>query len=278
MKTIYLNENNLAYYQKEAKPNVVALGCFDGLHHGHIKVIQTALKKAEEKKVSLSVMSFYPHPKTVMSGNSRFDYLIPQEEKEAKLKKLGVDTFLQVKFTKQFAALSPEMFVKEYLLELGVIHAVAGFDFTYGHSGAGNMQRLRMDSSDQIDVTTVEKLEYRGEKISSTSVRKRLSTGNVEELPHFLGQFYEMQCVWDGRRFQLSPHYTLPADGSYAVELKSDKNIIHTEVLVSENEIICLQEVPKDHLGNLTVVWKKRTGDGSYLTNKKKDSNILVFS
>ena len=58
METIYLNKGNLAAYQGIASSNVMALGCFDGLHHGHVKVIQTAWQEAKERQVSLSVMSF----------------------------------------------------------------------------------------------------------------------------------------------------------------------------------------------------------------------------
>ena len=57
---------------------------------------------------------------------------MPLSEKEEKLRKLGVDTFYIVEFDKDFASLSPEQFVAKYLIDLGVVHAVAGFDFTYG--------------------------------------------------------------------------------------------------------------------------------------------------
>ncbi|MFL6560396.1 MAG: adenylyltransferase/cytidyltransferase family protein, partial [Bacillus sp. (in: firmicutes)] len=57
METIYLNPENLAVYQQEAKPSVMALGFFDGIHNGHREVIKTAYQKAKEKNLSLSVMS-----------------------------------------------------------------------------------------------------------------------------------------------------------------------------------------------------------------------------
>ena len=69
------------------------------------------------------------------------------------LQKLGVDTFYIVEFDQEFASLSPEEFVINYLTNLGVIHAVAGFDFTYGHKGKGNMERLKSDSGGLIETT-----------------------------------------------------------------------------------------------------------------------------
>ena len=89
-------------------------------------------------------MSFFPHPKVVISnGKEKVNYLMPISEKEKILKSLGVDTFYIVKFDKTFAQLSPEEFVAEYLTSLGVVHAVAGFDFTYGRRGAWEFESLK---------------------------------------------------------------------------------------------------------------------------------------
>src|SRR3954469_25671010 len=111
METIYLNQGNLIDWQKKAKQNVMALGFFDGLHNGHCEVIKTASQKAKERNVSLSVMSFFPHPKTVISnGKKRVCYLMPPSEKEEMLRKLGVDTFYIVEFDKEFASLLPKQF------------------------------------------------------------------------------------------------------------------------------------------------------------------------
>lgn len=93
MKTIYLNKENSAAYQVLASSNVMALGCFDGLHLGHVKVIQSALQEAKERNVPLSLMSFFPHPKTVIEGKACFHYLMPQSEKEKRLSELSVDIF-----------------------------------------------------------------------------------------------------------------------------------------------------------------------------------------
>jgi len=89
METIFLNRENLAAWQEKARPSVMALGFFDGLHNGHCEVIKTALRKAKEKDVSLAVMSFFPHPKTVLSnGKKRVCYLMPPSEKEERLREL----------------------------------------------------------------------------------------------------------------------------------------------------------------------------------------------
>ncbi|MCQ6279051.1 FAD synthetase family protein [Bacillus sp. EB600] len=275
METIYLNRENLGIWQEKAKPNVMALGCFDGLHTGHCKVINTAFEKAKQKNVKLAVMSFFPHPKTVVTnGKKQVHYLMPLSEKEEKLRSLAVDTFYIVEFDQEFAALSPEQFAAQYLVQLGAVHAVAGFDFCYGCRGAGNMDRLNSDSGGLIDVTKVAKVGYKGEKISSTCIRERLLTGNVEELPHFLGNFYEVQCDWDGEKLKPLPYYTLPAPGSYAVTLKNETQSIKTEVTIEETPIgpslKCTTAIQPFIKGKLSIVWQRHLEEGNAKTYKEK--------
>lgn len=263
MESIYLNHGNLNQWQDQAKPSVFALGYFDGLHHGHREVINTASQKAKEKKVSLTVMSFYPHPKTVLSdGKEKVYSLMPMEEKEEKLRSLGVETLYIVEFDKEFAALAPEQFVANYLVRLGAIHAVAGFDFSYGRQGGGHMDRLQGDARGLIGVTKVEKVECHGEKISSSRIRKHLLEGNVERVYHFLGHYYEVKCSWDGVRFQLYPHYTLPAPGRYIVTLRNEFASFQTELMVMDRGGLLLQcrvAIPSYMKGNLSIVWKRRS-------------------
>lgn len=262
METIYINRDNLAGWQGKANACVMALGFFDGLHYGHREVIKTALRIAKEKGVQLAVMSFFPHPKSVLSnGEKQIDYLMPLSVKEKILRGLGVDTFYIVEFTKEFASLSPEQYVKDYLDNLGVIHAVAGFDFTYGSRGTGNLERLRNDSGGIIDVTKVGKVACRGEKISSTSIRERLAAGNVEELPDFLGCCYEIEGVWDGHSFKLNPYYTLPAPGKYAVTINIGNLSKLTEVMVEEKLLKPVSELPPYMVGELSIVWHHRISE-----------------
>ena len=92
METIHCKPRKFDPLAAESNSTVMALGFFDGLHHGHCEVIKTALQKAKERNVTLSVMSFFPHPKTVLSnGKKKVCYLMPLSEKEKMLQKLGVN-------------------------------------------------------------------------------------------------------------------------------------------------------------------------------------------
>ena len=255
METIYVTRENVTSIQVSANPTIIALGFFDGLHQGHRKVIQTALQKAKEKNVRLAVMSFFPHPKTVISnGKKQVCYLMPLAEKEKMLEQLGVDLFYIVQFDKEFASLSPEQFVDQYLVKLGVIHAVAGFDFSYGFRGLGNLDRLKEDSGGMIEVTKVEKVACQGEKISSTCIRERLVKGLVEEIPHFLGRPYEVKGNWDGSSIQIESDYTLPAPRSYMVTVKKGSLSFVKELVVTEDSVIQCK-LPFYMKGKISILW-----------------------
>jgi riboflavin kinase/FMN adenylyltransferase len=263
LETIYLNSGNLAYWQKKSLPNVIALGFFDGIHRGHQEVIEAAARKAKEKKLPLAVMSFFPHPKTVLSnGSVRFEYLMPITEKAIVLEGLGVDIFYIVDFDRSFAALSPTQYISQYLIDFGVVHAVAGYDFAYGSKCSARIDTMKEDSGGAIEITKVSCVDYRGRKISSTWVREALSEGNVEELPNLMGRRYELKCKWDGFSLQPMPHYTMPAPGHYSVVINNGMELESVNVVVpADKECIYLSQKTKMDLSacrSISVLWHSR--------------------
>jgi riboflavin kinase/FMN adenylyltransferase len=268
MKTIHLSADNLSYWQKSSEDKVAALGNFDGLHRGHCKVIETAKQLAVEKNLPLVVMSFFPHPRMVLGpNNSDFPYLMPLHEKEKKLRQMGVDYFYIVEFTKDFASLSPEAFIQEYLIHLGIQHAVAGFDFSYGCKGAGNMDNMKEYSSGKMNVTKVNKVVHQGEKIGSTGIRQRILAGHLEEVPYFLKQNYETYCSWDGTVLKPDAQCIVPNEGSYYVTLKDDSRMQPTTVQIvhRENEkfLKCKGQNLLMPLGSVIVQWHKRVREST---------------
>jgi riboflavin kinase/FMN adenylyltransferase len=212
-------------------------------------------------------MSFFPHPKTVLSnGRKTVDYIIPLSEKEKVLEQLGVDTFYIVEFDKAFASLSPKDFISNYLVDLGVVHAVAGYDFTYGKFGAGKVDMIKTDSNGRIDITTVSKVEYKGNKISSTWIRQILLNGNIEELPQLMGRPYELVCQWDGRSFTPLSQYLVPAPGCYKVTIHSGNTARIANIEVPEDrESIQLLDSIETHVNSskVSIVWHRRVQAGA---------------
>lgn len=219
MQIRYVNAKNLQEIRKSAPDSAMALGYFDGVHLGHQKVIQTAKEKADAHDLALAVLSFFPHPKSVLFPDKEVAYLEPLEQKAEKLEKLGVDIFYVVEFTKELAKVEPDDFLSDYITGLNAEEIVCGFDYTYGSRAKGTVETLAVYAdAQQAGLTVVEELKWKEQKISSTLIRKHLTERKLNELPGLLGAFYQTKhCQKNG----LLPNYSLPNVGTYKVRIES---------------------------------------------------------
>ena len=165
------------------EPIVLALGFFDGIHLGHQEVIQQAKEKAQELGVKLALMSFDHHPSIIFQGVNpdELQYLSPFERKVELLEEFGVDIFYVIDFTKEFASLSPQEFVDQYMVGLNAVTVVAGFDYTYGKKEIANMELLPTYAKERFSIVTISEQQTEKQKIGSTAIRHYLETGQIEE-------------------------------------------------------------------------------------------------
>ncbi|AVQ32886.1 bifunctional riboflavin kinase/FAD synthetase [Staphylococcus muscae] len=226
---------NNQYIQEDI---AIALGFFDGLHRGHQALFERLDEVATERGLKKAVMTFDPHPSVVLNPKQkRTTYLTPLDDKLELLRCKGIDYCIVVNFSSRFAEVSPEAFIQDYLVNNHVKVAVAGFDFTFGKYGKGNMSMLQ-EYANQIECITVSKQDLNDEKISTTAIRRDLTQGNLAEVNEALGYRYQVKgTVVQGEKrgrtigfptanIHLSDDYVLPAKGVYAVSLKigtSDK-------------------------------------------------------
>jgi riboflavin kinase/FMN adenylyltransferase len=185
-------------YQINQLPNedcVLVLGFFDGIHLGHQKVIQEGYQIAKLKGLKLALMTFKQHPSVVFKNipADEVKYLASLKQKERLLADLGVDYLFEIDFTKEFASLAPQKFVDEYLVGFKAKVVVTGFDYTYGPKEIADVAHLPQYAHERFEIVTVPKKELRGEKISSTRIRKQLAKGNMEEIEELLGRPYEIE-------------------------------------------------------------------------------------
>ncbi|BEV37692.1 bifunctional riboflavin kinase/FAD synthetase [Bacillus stercoris] len=210
---------------------MMALGYFDGVHLGHQKVIGTAKQIAEEKGLTLAVMTFHPHPSHVLGRDKEpKDLITPLEDKIDQIEQLGTEILYVVKFNEVFASLSPKQFIDQYIIGLNVQHAVAGFDFTYGKYGKGTMETMPADLDGKAECTMVEKLTEQDKKISSSYIRTALQNGDVELANVLLGQPYFIKGIvihgdkrgrtigFPTANVGLNNSYIVPPTGVYAVK------------------------------------------------------------
>lgn len=176
-----------------SQPIVLALGFFDGVHRGHQAVIAQARAEADRRGLKLAVMTFDVHPAIIYRGvpKSAVKYLSPRPRKIELMAACNVDILYFVHFTKEFAALSPQAFVDQYLVGLNAAVVVAGFDYTYGKRDIANMQTLPQYAKDRFGIITVPEAVDDGQKVSSTRIRKALDEGDVDLANHLLGYRYQ---------------------------------------------------------------------------------------
>ena len=201
----------------------VAIGIFDGVHAGHQAIITEAAKHGE-----VTVLTFDPHPTSIFAPERTPSMLMTLEDRITFLKEHGAKDVVVLPFTQAFAALSPDQFIEDVLLDqLHASHVTVGANFTFGHKAAGNVEYLK-NSGKSFGVSAVELSENRGSAISSSRIRTLIVDGDIERANELLTRrFYLRGPVVHGEKrgrtigyptanIGLHDRATIPADGVYA--------------------------------------------------------------
>lgn len=231
MKVFHLTTENEYRPTLEAvqQPQVMAVGDFDGVHSGHREVLKRAVETAARLGIVASVLTFHPHPREVLGLNQYKESLTPLEDKLALFASLGLHQVYLVRFDEQFSRLSPEHFVEQIIVPAQVETLVVGFDFTFGHRGAGNADSLGHLAAGRFAVEVVRPFHRFGEKVSSTLIRECLLNGQVEKASQLLERPYSITgkiVNGEGRgrtigvptaNVEPMGRYVIPGRGVYAI-------------------------------------------------------------
>lgn len=224
------------------KNTVLTLGTFDGIHPGHLKIINKLIDCSKEKGCRNVVIAFHPHPRTVLGSGSDVKMLTTQEERKDLLEKNGIENFLTINFTKEFASLTAEQFIYDYLINgIGLSEIVLGHDHHFGKDRGGNVELLKkIGAKENFSVTAVDAFYINNAIVSSTKIRNSLIEGDLRRANILLGRNYSFTGTvigGDKRGRELgyptaniklsSQEKLLPAIGIYAVRvlLNSEKHI-----------------------------------------------------
>lgn len=171
---------------------VIALGTFDGLHLGHTDVINTARDYAERNGLKLAVFTFSNHPLALIRPDLVPVRIISAEEKIKLLESFGVDYLINIPFTEDFAALSPDEFL-DRLACFNYRCLVVGENFTYGFLGSGKTETLeRSGRKNGFDVIVRPLVKMNGNVVSSTGIRNLIQAGHIEYANRMLGRAYSI--------------------------------------------------------------------------------------
>ena len=207
---------------------LVVIGVFDGVHKGHQQILNRAKELAGGEKII--ALTFDPHPTTVFAPERAPSLLTTLADRVELLKIHNADQVAVIKFTKEFAAVSPQDFVKNVLVDqLEATKVVVGKDFTYGYKAAGNIETLKQSGKELgFEVIALDLIDESDHKISSTRIRTYLVEGKVEVARELLSRPHRLDgVVVHGEKRGREIGYptanlgdlegqTIPADGVYA--------------------------------------------------------------
>jgi riboflavin kinase / FMN adenylyltransferase len=218
---------------------VLALGNFDGLHRGHLKIVERVKRGALEHGGCPMAMTFDPHPPRVVRPDKAPPLLMTKAQKLEALERAGLHSVAVVRFTRELSRWEPETFVKTVLVDwLHVAEVWVGANFLFGRDRTGNFSLLRtLGQRYGFRAEKIDPVRYKEFVVSSTRARRLVSEGRMDEAGGLLGHPYYIDGeVVEGRRrgreigFPTANLQTdnelVPPDGVYATTMAVD-GVVH---------------------------------------------------
>ncbi|POY40126.1 riboflavin biosynthesis protein RibF [Flavobacterium alvei] len=224
-----------------AKKTVLTLGTFDGVHIGHRKILEKLTQNTENGKYENLVLTFFPHPRMVLQGQSDVELLNTIDEKIDLLEKIGIQNLVIHPFDETFSQLSAEDFVKTILVDRFQIQKIIiGHDHRFGRNRTANIDDLiAFGEKYNFEVEQISVQEIQDVSISSTKIRNALTEGNMALANEFLGyEYFLTGTVSKGKQvgrtigfptanLQIKKNYKLiPKKGVYVIQsIINQKNV-----------------------------------------------------
>jgi riboflavin kinase / FMN adenylyltransferase len=216
----------------------VTIGNFDGVHLGHQKILEKLRDRARRENLVSAVLTFHPHPARLLRPKEAPALLETLEQRLAAIAALGIDAVLVARFDAALANLSPQEFVRQYLVETMRAQAVLiGGNFRFGHRQAGDAKLLtELGRTCDFEVEIIPPMTTDGAVISSTAIRNALCEGQVDKARCMLGRPFALAGeiktgTGQGRRLVVptlnlaTEQELLPKAGVYATEAVIDEKI-----------------------------------------------------
>ena len=177
--------------------SIVTVGTFDGVHRGHQAIIDYLRERAREQSGLSTLVSFDPHPQAVVHGDD-VPLLTTVAERADALETLGLDRFVVVPFSTDFAQFGPEEYVEKVLVEgIGVREITVGYDHRFGKGRAGDVDLLReLGEKYGFEVDVIPPQEVDRDVVSSSTIRSLLlEEGDMQRARELLGRSYQIKGV-----------------------------------------------------------------------------------
>jgi riboflavin kinase/FMN adenylyltransferase len=181
------------------RPCALTIGNFDGVHRGHQAMLALLINEARHRGVPAAVLTFEPHPRDFFAARSGNPDAAPPRiatlrDKLAELERCGIDQAVVLPFNQALAALTPDAFIEQVLVDgLGARYVLVGDDFRFGAQRAGDYAMLdRSGAARGFDVARMQSYEVHGQRVSSSAVREALAAGDMARAAALLGRPYSI--------------------------------------------------------------------------------------
>ena len=176
------------------KKSIITIGTFDGIHIGHQEIIKSLVKESISKNALSLILTFFPHPRMVLNKDFSIKLIDTLKEKEKMFEKLGVNTLIIQPFTKKFANISSDDFIKEILVKkLNVKKIILGYDHRFGKNRESSVEDLiQLGLTYNFEVEVINAKKINSINISSTKIRKAIELGDFNKANLYLGRHFEM--------------------------------------------------------------------------------------
>lgn len=194
--------NNLENIKIE-KPVGVGLGNFDGLHVGHMALVNTVIRESKLNSLSSMIYTFTKHPENILRKKLFTPLLTTVNKKIELLGETALDYLYFDEFDENFSRMKPEAFVKDILVgRLNAKLAVAGLDYRFGYRGQGDVNTLReLGKSYNLKVIVIPQIKIDNDIVSSTLIRQSIAKADMDKVFKLLGRHYSITAkVRSGRR------------------------------------------------------------------------------
>jgi riboflavin kinase/FMN adenylyltransferase len=178
-----------------ARPTVLTLGVFDGLHLGHQLIMGTVVERARACGAVPTVITFDPHPRAVLHPESAPPMLQTFDQKIEAFGALGIEQTIVIRFTSEFAQIEADVFLRDIVRDrLRAVEVYLGRGFAFGRDREGNIELLRKASGQLgFRADEVAEVKLRGHRISSSRIRGALADGRVNLARRMLGRPYGVE-------------------------------------------------------------------------------------
>ena len=219
---------------------VATIGMFDGVHRGHVTLVDFLKQQAEAQNKQSLVITFMRHPRQVLHPDDNLKLIMPLEDRLAQIEALSPDLLLPLEFTPELSKLGSEQFIELLRDRYGVNVLVTGYNHRFGHNNRETFEDY-CRHGERLGVKVVKAPEYLGKyaPVSSTIVRGLIAAGRVVDAMHCIGRPFALKGkvvhgFHNGRGLgfptanvgEVDPQMLLPHNGAYAVLAYIDNQML----------------------------------------------------